>query len=81
MKKVPKFNVPAWPIGIVLIALGVVFITKSAFGVSSVVAPAYVIHLKVSQYLPWYTFGTSEYILQGFLLMVMCVVIRRFRWR
>lgn len=81
MKKIPRFNIPAWVIGIVLIALGVVFMTKSDFGVSSIVAPAYVIHLKVSQYLPWYTFGTSEYILQGFLLLVMCAVIRRFRLR
>ncbi|NLA76566.1 MAG: hypothetical protein GX851_01830 [Clostridiales bacterium] len=79
MKKIGRAGEAAWVLGIVLIALGVVLITKSGFGVSSVVAPAYVIHLKLSQYFAWYSFGTSEYILQGVLLAVMCAAVRRFR--
>lgn len=81
MKKIKKFNEPAWVLGVILIALGVCLVTKAGFGVSMVVAPAYIIHLVVSQFLPWYSFGTSEYILQGVLLAVMCIVIRRFDWR
>ena len=65
--------------GILLLALGTAFMERADFGVSMVVAPAYLLHRKISLALPAYTFGMSEYILQAFLLAVLTVVLRRFR--
>jgi len=69
----------AWAIGLVLTAWGVAFMEKANFGVSMVVAPAYILHLKLVETLPFFTFGTAEYVLQFVLLCIMCLVIRRFR--
>ncbi|MBR2782914.1 MAG: hypothetical protein IKD93_01790 [Firmicutes bacterium] len=69
----------AYVIGLALIAVGVAFMTKADWGLSMVVAPAYLLHLKISQYLPWFSFGTAEYCFQALLLLVMCLVLRRFR--
>lgn len=70
----------AWALGLVLTAWGVAFMEKADFGVSMIVAPAYILHLKLVRTLPFFTFGTAEYVLQFFMLCVMCLVIRRFRF-
>ena len=81
MKKIPKFNEAGWLLATLLLSLGVCFMTKAGFGVSMIVSPAYVIHIAVSKVLPWYTFGMSEYVFQGVMLLIMCLIIRRFRWQ
>lgn len=70
-----------WAIGLILIALGTSFATKSGFGVSMVVAPAYVLHMKISETLPWFTFGVAEYCVQGLLIISMVIVMRKMRVR
>ena len=79
MKKIKHFGEAAWVFGVILIALAVALVTKGGFGVSMVVAPAYIIHSAVEKVLPGYTFGTSEYILQGVLMLSMCVIIKKFK--
>ena len=81
MKKYQKCGELSWIFAMVLISLAVCLTTKAGFGVSMVVAPAYSIHLAIQHFLPWYSFGTSEYILQGVLLALMCLIIRKFDWR
>ena len=61
----------AYVMGMILCPLGVCLSAKSGFGVSMVVAPAYVLYLRISETLPWFTFGKSEYIFQGLLLIVL----------
>lgn len=75
----PFYSELAYVVGIVTLALGTVFMERADFGVSMVVAPAYLIYLKVSALLPWFTFGMAEYTLQAVLLLAMCIVLRRFR--
>ena len=60
----------AYFVGIVVLALGTAMMEKANFGMSMVVAPAYLIHLKVSEFLPFFSFGMSEYIFQAFLLII-----------
>lgn len=79
IKKIGKMNEVAWVLGIVLCALGVCLCTKADFGLSMVAAPPYILHLKMSTYFSWWTQGTSEYIWQGFLLLLMCIILRRFK--
>jgi len=81
-KRIGKLSELSYVFGIMLISLGVVFITKADFGVSSIVAPAYILHLKMTElgFLRC-TFGTAEYMLQGGLLVLMCIIVRRFKWK
>ena len=69
----------AYVFGIIFVAFGVAFMEKSDFGVSMVVAPAYILHLKISQYWSFFSFGMAEYTLQAVLLIVMMIVIRKYK--
>lgn len=69
----------SYVIGIVILALGVAFMEKPDFGVSMVVAPAYILHLKISQTYSFFTFGMAEYTLQAVVLIIMIIVLRRFK--
>jgi len=80
MKKIGKMNELAWVFGIVLCSLGVCLCTKADFGLSMIAAPPYILHLKLVEFLPWYSQGTSEYIWQGLLLVLMCLITGRFKW-
>ena len=79
MKKIPKMNEAAWVLGVLLCTLGIALCTKASFGLSMIAAPPYIIHVKMIQFFPWYTQGTSEYIFQGLLLILICVICQRFR--
>ena len=65
----------AYLVGVVVLAIATAFIEKANFGMSMVVAPAYLIHLKVSQYLPFFSFGIAEYVFQALLLITLSVVM------
>ena len=69
----------AYVIAMLLLALGAALMEKADFGLSMVVAPAYILHLKISQFLPWFTFGVAEYTLQAVLLILMVVILRTFK--
>lgn len=69
----------AYVLGIVFVAWGVVLMEKADFGVSMVVAPAYLIYRWLSPTRSFVTFGMAEYCLQAVLLLVMALVLRRFR--
>lgn len=69
----------AYVLGIVILALGTAMMERADMGMSMVVAPAYLLHLKVSQFLPWFTFGTAEYVFQAALLIVLSIVMGRAR--
>ena len=49
----------AYILGILTLALGTALMERADFGVSMVVAPAYLLHLKVSQFYLFFTFGTA----------------------
>ncbi len=76
MKKPVFYTELAYFLGIALIALGTAMTVWGDFGISMVVAPAFILHLKLSRLLPWFTFGVAEYVLQA-LLLVMLMCIRR----
>lgn len=80
-KKIRKMNEISWLLGIVLCTLGVCLCTKANFGLSMIAAPPYIIHLRMVKLFPWYSQGTSEYLWQGILLIVLCIAVRRFRVR
>lgn len=64
----------AYLLGIFFLTLGTALAEKADFGMSMVVAPAYLVHLKVSSLLPWFSFGVAEYSLQACLLIALTVI-------
>ena len=69
----------AYVLGIVFVAMGVVFMEKADFGVSMVVAPAYLLYRWLSPVWSFVSFGMVEYCLQAVLLLAMALILRRFR--
>ncbi len=69
----------AYAAGLIALALGTALMERADFGMSMVVAPAYLIYLKISEYLTWFSFGMAEYCFQAFLIIVLAIVLRRFR--
>ena len=76
MKKRIFYTEAAYLLGIALLALGTALMERGGFGISIVVAPAYVLHLATSL-----SFGVAEYILQGAILLLTVVLLRRARLR
>ncbi len=69
----------AYVAGEALIALGTALTALAGFGVSMVVAPAYLFHLKISEFLPFFSFGVAEYTFQAILLIFMMILLHRVR--
>ena len=78
MKKI-FYSELAYVMGIVILALGTAMMERADFGMSMVVAPAYLLHLKVSETFAFFSFGMAEYVFQGMLLIAMMLLLRRFR--
>ena len=66
-------------LGIIILAFGAALTELSDLGVSMIIAPAYILHLKLVQILPWFTFGVAEYVVQGALILITTLVMRRFK--
>ena len=69
----------AYLLGILALTFGTALMEKADFGVSMVVAPAYLVYLKVSEILPSFTFGMAEYSLQALLIIVLSFIMKGFR--
>ena len=60
---------------IVLLSLAVAILSAADFGISMIVAPAYLLSLKLSPL----SFGQAEYVIQAGVFLVLCIVLRRFK--
>lgn len=60
---------------IIILSFAVAMVSAADFGVSMIVAPAYILSLAA----PALTFGQSEYILQAALFIAFCIAMRKFR--
>lgn len=69
----------SYVMGIIILALGTAFTEHADFGLSMIVAPAYLLHLKISQFLPFFSFGMAEYTFQAFLIIVLSFILRKFK--
>ena len=66
----------AYFLGLILLAVATAMMEKANFGMSMVVAPAYLIHLKLVKIWPFFSFGMAEYTLQAFLLVLIQPIAR-----
>lgn len=79
LKKIRHMNEIGWVLGILLCTLGIALCTKASFGLSMIAAPAYIIHVKLSEVFSWYTQGTSEYIFQIALIVITFLITFKFK--
>ncbi len=66
-------------LGLIIMAFGAAFTELANFGMSMVVAPTYALHLKLVEILPWFSFGVAEYFVQGIIIVIIAVVMRKFK--
>ncbi len=69
----------AYIVGLVILALGTALMERANFGMSMVVAPAYLVYLKVAQTYSWFTFGMAEYCFQALLIILLSVTLLKFK--
>ena len=62
----------AYLLGLAIMSLSVSLTAAADFGVSMIVAPAYILSLKCTLF----TFGQAEYIVQGLLFIAFCIAMR-----
>ena len=79
MKKRVFYTELSYVLGLVIMAFAAAFTAKADFGMSMVVAPAYIIHLRVSQLLPWFSFGVAEYCFQGVLVIITAIIMKKMK--
>lgn len=74
MKKLTLHSEIVYFVAIALLALSVAMLTSAGYGLSMLVAPAYLLSLKIG-----ITFGEAEYIIQAILFVLFCLITRRFK--
>ncbi|MCM1114562.1 MAG: DUF6198 family protein [Clostridium sp.] len=74
MKKIKMSRELAYVLGMVFMPFAVAFSIKANFGMSMIAAPGYIISEKI-----FLTNGQVEWIMQGVFLILMCIIIKRFR--
>ena len=79
MKKRTFYTEYAYILGLIALAIGTALMEAADYGVSMVVAPAYILYLKLSQVFPLFSFGMAEYMVQALLLILLILLLRRFR--
>ena len=79
MKKPVLYTEAAYVLGMVGLSFSVALMTRADFGVSMVVAPAYLLYLKLNPLWPFFTFGMAEYTLQAILLLFTALAVKKFR--
>ena len=80
MKKPVFYSELAYIVGLVILALGTALLVYGGFGTSIVVAPAYNLHLKLSQTWSFFSFGMAEYMVQAVILTTLLLLFRSRKW-
>ena len=74
-RKIKKFGELSWIVGNILCAIGNCLVSKSALGLSAIIAPAFILNKKIG----FLSVGICEYIIQGILLALCCIIIGKFK--
>lgn len=75
MKKIRMSRELAYVLGMIIMPFSVAFTVKANLGMSMIAAPTYII----SERFDFITYGQTEYIVQGLFVLLLCVIIKKFR--
>ena len=78
---IARSNELLWALGVLFVALGVSICSKADLGVSMIAAPAFVVSEAMLPLWSALNVGVMEYIIQGVLLILLCVIVGRCNWR
>ena len=81
MKKIHKTNELMWLLGVIFVALGVCICSKADLGVSMIAAPPFIIYDAVKSLWSGFSVGMVEYLFEGVLLIILCIIVQRLNWR
>ena len=73
--KIGIYSEVCYIISIFVLAFAVCLVKASDFGMSMIVAPAYILSTKIS----FLSFGMGEYLIQGILFIIFCIVMKKIR--
>ena len=79
MKKKLLHSETAYVLAMIILSMGTALMERADLGISMIVAPSYLLHLKVSQTLPWFSFGVAEYTMQTVVLLLVIIFMRRLK--
>lgn len=79
--KIKRASELLWLLGLLFVALGVALCSKANLGVSMIAAPAFILAEVFSPLWSALNVGVMEYLVEGALLLLLFVVVRRFNWR
>lgn len=79
MKKRLMHSETAYILAMIILSFGTALMERADLGISMIVAPSYLLHLKVSQTLPWFSFGVAEYLMQTMVLLVIILLMGRLK--
>ena len=79
VKKPVFYTEAAFLLGLFFLAWGTALTVWGNWGISMVVAPAYILHLAISKSWGWFSFGVAEYVLQAVVLCIMMLLLRKIR--
>ena len=77
MKKDKQISLLMWSFGMIFVALGVAICSKASLGVSMIAAPAFVISEALYPIWNGFSVGMTEYLIQGVLLIILCIFIKK----
>lgn len=78
IKKAGELN---WLLGVFLVALGVAICNRANLGISMIAAPAFIIADAIRPLWSGLTVGMVEYMVQGVIVILTCLICWRFDWR
>lgn len=81
MKKFIRASELLWVLGLIFVALGVALCSKADLGVSMIAAPAFILQEFLAPIWPGCTVGMMEYLFQGLLLVILCLLLHRITLR
>ena len=77
MKKTVFYTEAAYVIGLFFLAYGTALTEWGGFGISMVVAPAYLLYRRLELLFPFFSFGMAEYALQALILLLLVLLMKK----
>ena len=77
MKKAKIPSELVYVLAILFLALSVAFLEKAYIGVPLEVSPAHALYFVAREYLPFFTLGMAEIIMQSIIILVMICIMRK----
>lgn len=74
-KKITLPSEVVYLLSIVIIAFAVSILSSADFGISMIVAPAYILSEKIS----FLSFGQGEYVVQAIFFIILCILVRKIK--